>query len=75
MALFATRHISVTLEDGLLRTTVRLENEFWTQVDYLAGLSNCSWADWVRSVLAQKPVGVGSASWIRVNCLQGLAHG
>jgi hypothetical protein len=51
------------------KTTIRLETAFWEQLDFLAKKDALSWQEWVGHVLADKPCGIGCASWLRVNCL------
>ncbi len=51
------------------RTTVRLENYFWEQIDKVAEKKGLSWRLWAEKTLAEKPSGANSASWLRVNCL------
>lgn len=55
--------------DCSYRTTIRLEQNFWDEIDHQASESGLTWADWVTKTLATKPQGVGSASWLRVTCL------
>jgi len=61
------RHISVPR-----KTTVRLETVFWEQLESLAKQDAVPWRKWVELVLADKPCGIGCASWLRVNCLLGI---
>lgn len=63
------RHIALPTGDHTHRTTLRLEREFWERIDHLADSSGLTWRDWVARVLADKPDGVGSASWLRVTCM------
>jgi len=51
------------------RTTVRLENYFWEQIDRVAEKKGLSWRHWAENTLSEKPSGANSASWLRVNCL------
>lgn len=51
------------------RTTIRLEQNFWDEIDHQAGELGLTWADWVTKALATKPQDIGSASWLRVTCL------
>ena len=60
------RHISVPR-----KTTIRLETVFWEQLDFLAKKDAVPWRKWIEHVLADKPCGIGSASWLRVTCLLG----
>lgn len=63
------RHISLPTGDNLRHSTIRLERVFWERIDHLADCSGQSWRDWAVRVLAAKPAGVGSASWLRVTCM------
>lgn len=64
------RHIALPTGDHHLRkSTIRLELAFWERIDHLATRSGLTWRDWVARVLADKPDGVGSASWLRVTCM------
>ena len=51
------------------RTTVRLENYFWQQIEVVAKNCGMSWRQWSEKTLTAKPLGTNSASWLRVNCL------
>jgi predicted DNA-binding ribbon-helix-helix protein len=51
------------------RTTVRLENYFWQQIEVVAKNCGMSWRHWAENTLSEKPSGANSASWLRVNCL------
>jgi predicted DNA-binding ribbon-helix-helix protein len=51
------------------RTTIRLEKQFWAQLDRLAKKSGRNWRELVEHELASKPDGQGAASWLRVRCL------
>jgi len=51
------------------RTTIRLETQFWKQLDLLAKKSGRNWRELVERELATKPDGQGAASWLRVRCL------
>lgn len=51
------------------RSTVRLECAFWKAIDMLAEKTGRNWSEWVATELADKPVGIGAASWLRVRCL------
>ena len=62
--LYAQRHVRTNL-----RTTVRLENYFWAEIDRQCKQRDIGWQKWVEFILSTKPVGTGSASWLRVNCL------
>ena len=52
------------------RTTVRLENYFWQQIEMVAKNCGMSWRQWAETTLTAKPLGANSASWLRLNCLQ-----
>ena len=66
-----TRHIRIRRSTGdCLRTTIRLESDFWQEIDRLAGSDGATWQDWVAEVIARKPPDTGAASWLRVNCLR-----
>lgn len=54
------------------RTTVRLENYFWEQIDRVAEKKGLSWRHWAENALSEKPTGANSASWLRVNCLSNV---
>ena len=65
------RHIRIRRPTGdYLRTTIRLESDFWREIDRLAGSVGATWQDWVAEVIARKPPDTGAASWLRVNCLR-----
>jgi predicted DNA-binding ribbon-helix-helix protein len=51
------------------RTTVRLENHFWQQIEVVAQSKGLDWRQWAEKTISVKPSGVNSASWLRVNCL------
>jgi predicted DNA-binding ribbon-helix-helix protein len=51
------------------RTTVRLEDKFWQEIEGLAEKRGMSWRQWAENALSAKPVGENSASWLRVHCL------
>lgn len=51
------------------RTTVRLEDFFWQQIEVVAQSKGLSWRQWAEKTLSEKPSGANSASWLRVNCL------
>lgn len=53
------------------RTTVRLENHFWQQIEVVAQSKGLDWRQWAEMTLSEKPSGANSASWLRVNCLLG----
>ena len=59
----------VTLDSQGNRTTIRLEPEFWSAIDRMASKVGRPWHVWVVAELADKPVGTGAASWLRVRCL------
>ena len=48
---------------------MRLEKQFWDQIDLLAEKSGRNWRDLVERELENKPIGQGAASWLRVRCL------
>ena len=58
------RHIGTTQ-----RTTIRMEWQFWAQIDLLANKAGRHWRELVELELTDKPVGHGAASWLRVRCL------
>ena len=64
---------------GEKRTTIRLERQFWAQIDLLAKKSGRHWRELVERELTNKPDGQGAASWLRVRCLllttKGAKHG
>ena len=66
----ALRHIAAPH-----RSTVKLENEFWTAIDRLAGETGRTWSEWVATELTGKPMGIGAASWLRVRCLTHSTQG
>jgi predicted DNA-binding ribbon-helix-helix protein len=51
------------------RTTVRLEKQFWAEIDRHAKTAGRTWQQWAVKELANKPDGTGAASWLRVRCL------
>ena len=53
------------------RTTVKLENHFWQQIEVVAKSKGLDWRRWAEKTLSEKPSGANSASWLRVNCLLG----
>lgn len=53
------------------RTTVKLESYFWQEIEVLAKDCGLSWRQWAEAILKAKPFGANSASWLRINCLQG----
>ena len=61
---FGLRHIGTAQ-----RTTIRMEWQFWAQVDLLATKAGRHWRELVEMELADKPVGHGAASWLRIKCL------
>ena len=63
------RHIALPTGDHLRQSTIRLERAFWDRIDHLAVISGLTWREWAVRVLADKPDGVGSASWLRVTCM------
>ena len=63
------RHIAIPTGDHLRQSTIRLERVVWERIDHLARRSGQSWREWAVRVLADKPPGVGSASWLRVTCM------
>ena len=52
------------------KTTIKLEKQFWAQIDMLAKKSGKPWQEWAANELENKPSGHGAASWLRVRCLQ-----
>lgn len=61
---FGLRHIGTAQ-----RTTIRMEWQFWAQVDLLATKAGRHWRELLEMELADKPVGHGAASWLRIKCL------
>lgn len=57
------------------RTSIRLESQFWAQIDKLARGAGCSWREWAADVAATKPEGANLSSWVRVKCLEQTANG
>jgi len=57
------------------RTTIKLESEFWAAIDLLAAKTDRTWREWVATELTGKPVSIGAASWLRVQCLIHLTQG
>lgn len=58
------RHISTPR-----RTTIRLEQPFWSVIDHQAEAMGIHWRELVKQMLAGKPDGQSVASWLRVYCL------
>ena len=73
-SLCAVRHLHHTH-----RTTIRLEKQFWAEIDILSKVAGKDWREWVITELRTKPEASGSASWLRVRCLlltkKGAKHG
>ena len=51
------------------KTTIKLENHFWQAIEGLATKNGQTWKQWVESTLSAKPIGINSASWLRVSSL------
>jgi len=66
--LHSTRHLRAS--GYRPRTTIRLENAFWSAIDSLAEESGIGWHDWMERALACKPEQVNSASWLRLSVLE-----
>lgn len=62
--LWSARHLNTPN-----RTTVRLENYFWQQIEVVAQSKGLDWRQWAEKTISAKPSGANSASWLRVNCL------
>jgi predicted DNA-binding ribbon-helix-helix protein len=58
-----------------IKTTFRLEKQFWAEIDRLASKSGRTWQQWVIKTLASKPEGNTGAQWLRVQCLKQTAKG
>lgn len=57
--------------DGL-RTTIRLENDWWAAIDRIAQERGGSWREWAAQAIEAKPEGAGVAGWLRVCVLRAV---
>jgi predicted DNA-binding ribbon-helix-helix protein len=64
LSLSCLRHVRIPHH-----STIRLERQFWAQIDSLAKKKGRTWHELVIRELANKPDGQGAASWLRVRCL------
>lgn len=65
MVIMERRHIVINEQS----TTIGLESQYWKYID---ALSSDDWKQWTNEQLIRRPEGMGRASWLRLQVLEGV---
>ena len=58
-----------SIKRGELLTSLKMERQFWAEIDRRAAAKGQRWTIFVNALLAQRPPGQSRASWLRVSLL------